>query len=337
MMTRRLRYVEQFILVVLLLALAAVSAPAQIASLPPPLIGAIDRAIVQIHVSRNVEGGPVQGAGSGMIIDSTGLVLTAAHVVDEANALLVQLYDGQSFRAQTIGEDRVFDTALLRIEGQRLPAVTLGTSADVRRGHPVAAFGRSKPHRQFGPTLGTITDEDIETRPGVPHLRSTAIVWPGDSGGALVNNRGEVIGMTVAVTASYRDWMSSFSLSIDAIKSVLGDLRSGRVRHPWTGIVGATITEKLAQEMNLADRSGVLILEVADGSPAALAGLRGARSASSPGGARGDVITGVDGQPVISFGALASYILGKRIGDTVALEISREGRAIAVPIVLDAL
>ena len=287
-------------------------------------------------MTREADGRILRGPGSGVIIEPSGLILTAEHVVRQATSLQVLLRNGESFPARVAGIDRVYDVALIRIETHRpLPTVSLGSSGLLKRRDPVTAFGRA-PRRQFGPTMGTFGEVDLEVRPGVPFLRATAIAWPGDSGGALVNSRGEMVGMIEAFAASHRDWANSVSLASDAIKSILRDLHTKRVvRHTWLGIVGITLTTELSQELGLAVHSGVLILQVAEGGPSALAGLRGGRATSSQDIPRGgDVITAVDGRPAASLGALTAYILGKHIGDVVVLEVNRDGQVFTTPVVL---
>lgn len=330
------RVIPSLLSIVLAFAGLASGTPAlwaQTASPPAFAIEAADRAVVLINATyRTGDGRTARGSGSGIIIDPTGLILTAEHVVNRATTLEVQLHSGDVLPAEVVGTDRVYDVALLRVDAERsLPAATLGASALLQRGDTVVALGRA-PRRQAGPTAGTFVEVDLETRAGVPNLVSTAVVYPGDSGGALVNERGEVIGVIVGIT---RNGLISLSVAADAARAVLTDLRAGDVRHPWLGITGRTLTEDLAVELGLALRGGVLILEVLPRSPASLAGLRGGRLNSGvdfPTG--GDVITAIDGRPVTTFGSMAAYILSKHIGDPVSLEIDRDGHVFTTTVVL---
>lgn len=333
----RQRGIRTLIPAVLALAIVVWEAPslaAQIASPPAFAIEAADRAVVLITATYRAGGGrTARGSGSGIIIDPVGLILTAAHVVDRASGLEVQLQNGELLPADVVGTDRVYDVALLRVDAASfpLPAATLGASALLQRGDTVVALGRA-PRRQAGPTAGTFLEVDLEARAGVPTLLSTAVVYPGDSGGALVNGRGEVIGVIVAIT---RRGLLSLAVAADAARAVLTDLRAGDVRHPWLGITGRTLTGDLATELGLTLHNGVLILEVLPRSPASLAGLRGGESngtADFPTG--GDVITAIDGHAVTTFGALAAYVLSKRVGDLVTLEINRDGHASTTTVVL---
>lgn len=312
-------------------------------ALPTPLLAqqglsaesveVVDRAVVLINTYREGSGGRIsRGSGSGIVLDPSGLILTAAHVAARATRLEVMLRNGEVHAASIVGTDPLFDAALLRIQPNRpLSFAALGTSSAMAPGDTVVAFGRA-PRRQGGPTAGALLAFDVDARPGVPSLRSSATAWPGDSGGALVNARGEVVGVIVAIT---RDGTVSLSIAIDGVKHILSDLRTGYVRHPWLGITGTTITDALAEEHGLLVRRGVLVFESLEGGPAAQAGLRGGRAAgdgSIPRG--GDVIVAVDGRPVTTFGQLAAYVLSKRIGDTVLLEMLRDGQPISASVVL---
>lgn len=293
---------------------------------------AVDRAVVLVNTFRESGGRVSRGSGSGIVIDPTGLVLTAEHVAARSTRLEVILRNGEVYPATVVGTDPVFDAALLRIQTARpLPAAALGASSLMLPGDSVVAFGRA-PRRQAGPTAGAFLAFDVDARPGVPSLRTSAVAWPGDSGGALVNTRGEVVGVIVAIT---RDGTVSLSVAIDAVRHILDDLRAGLVRHPWLGVTGGTITDALAGELGLPAQRGVLLFEVFEGGPAAQAGLRGGRAAGARDVPRGgDVIVAIDGQPVTTFGQLAAYVLGRRIGDTVQLDMLRDGQPFSASVVL---
>jgi S1-C subfamily serine protease len=293
---------------------------------------AVDQAVVQINVIQVSNGRTTRGSGSGVIIDSSGLILTAAHVVTRTTRIDVRVLGGDQVPAHVVGIDPVFDAALVRIDSRTmLPVVPLGSSGALRREDSVTIFGRS-PRRESGPSTGTFMWTNLEVRPGAPFLLTTAVAYPGDSGGALVNAAGELVGIVSGIS---RDGKVSFSVAIDGIKSIYADLMVGNVRHPWIGIVGETITDELAGQLGLALRRGVFVVEVVEGSPAAIAGLLGGQSVEPAGLPRGgDIITSVDGRSIQSFGELAAYIISKRIGDSVTLQINRNGRNTTVSIVL---
>lgn len=321
---------------ILLVAVLAAPVPAQPAGPPLLALEAVERAVVLVSVIADSGGRPVHGSGSGIIIDASGLILTANHVVARARQITVTLRTGESFPATVVGGDTLFDTAVLRADVRgSLPTAGLGSSSALQYGEVLTAIGRS-PRRSGGPTSGAFLELDLEARPGVPYLRASTTVWPGDSGGALINDRGEVVGLIVAIT---RDGAVSLSVAVDAIKTYLPDLRAGiMVRHPWLGVTGTTITDRLAQELGLAIQSGVLIYEVVPGGPAEQAGLRGgvllnpANPREIPRG--GDIITRIDGHSVTSFGMLAAYVLSRRIGETVTLEFVRAGAGFSATVVL---
>ncbi len=332
-MSRRLRAIPQWMLVaVVVFSLAVAPATAQSRGLPTATVEAVDQAVVLMNVAMESSGRITRGSGSGVIIDPAGLILTAAHVVSRATRIEVKLRTGDTLAARVVGVDPVFDAALVRVEPrQSLPVVPLGTSGYLQRGDAVTVFGRAA-SREAGPTSGVFRWMNLEVRPGTPYLQTTAAAYPGDSGGALVNARGELVGIVSGIS---RDGAVSLAVAIDAIKGIYPDLLAGSVRHPWIGIVGETITDDLAQELALPVRRGVFVLEVVEGSPAALAGLLGGQSIAPPVLPRGgDIITGVDGRPIQSFGELAAYILSKRIGEAVALQLVRGGRITTVTVVL---
>lgn len=312
---------------VLIVLVAAVAAAAQPAA---PSAAEIDRAVVLVSVAVDSGGRTIRGSGSGIIIEDGGLILTAAHVVNRAHAVEVTLWTGQSLPARLVGLDPLFDAALIQVDTPvPLPTATLGNPSLLASGSMLTALGRA-PRRQGGPTAGEFIEVDIEARPGVPYLRASTRVWPGDSGGAMLNERGEVVGLIVAIT---RDGAISLSVSIDAVKRLLPGLQTGSVRHAWIGIAGRTLTSELAQELGLAGRSGVVVLETIPGGPAAAAGLRGgAASGEIPRG--GDLIVAIDGRPVTTFGAMAAYILSRRIGDAVSVHVLRGGEMFSTTVVL---
>jgi S1-C subfamily serine protease len=314
------------VLIVLVTAGAVAAQPVS------PPAAEIDQAVVLISVAVESGGRTVRGSGSGIIIEAGGLILTAAHVVRSAQTMEVTLSSGQSLPARLVGVDPLFDAALIRVDAETpLPTATLGSAASLASGARLTALGRA-PRRQAGPTAGEFIDVDLEARPGVPNLRAFAQVWPGDSGGALIDGRGEVVGLIVAVT---RDGRISLSLAMDAVKRLMPDLLAGSVRHPWLGVSGRTLTPALAQELGLSGRNGVVVLEVIAGGPAAAAGLRASPPAPSGEVPRGgDLIVAIDGRPVMTFGGMAAYVLSRRIGETVTLEVLRDGELFTTTIVL---
>ncbi len=314
---------------VLVVLMATVSVAAQPAA---PVMAEIDHAVVLVSVSVESGGRTVRGSGSGILIEPDGLILTAAHVVGRARTIEVTLSSGEVLPARVVGIDPLFDAALIRVEAAAaLPTAMLGTTSTLASGSVLTALGRA-PRRQDGPTAGEFIEVDLEARPGVPYLRASTRVWPGDSGGAMINERGEVVGLIVAIT---RDGMISLSVSIDAVKRLMPDLQTGSVRHAWIGISGRTLTPELAVELGLAARSGVLVLEAIAGGPAAEAGLRGGvvtGSGEMPRG--GDIIVAVDGRAVETFGALAAHVLSRRIGEAVTVQFIRGGETHTTTVVL---
>lgn len=309
--------------------LLALVVPSRAQEMPVPALEAVDRAVVQLSVEYRSGARTVRGSGSGIVVDPAGMILTAHHVVDGAVSLEARWPDGRALPASVVGVDRVYDAALVRVASpDPLPAVSLGSSSSLAPGETVIALGRS-PRRREGPTAGVFLNIDREIRPGAPYLVSTAVVYPGDSGGALVSARGDVVGVVVAFT---RNGQLSLSVATDAVRSVWDGLLAGEVRHPWLGIVGRTVTPELAGQLGLPVSAGVLVVEAIAGGPAAAAGVRGPSDRGSLRG--GDVIVAADGQPVTTFGALAAHVLSRRIGDVVTLDLVRGDQTLQVAVVL---
>lgn len=326
----------RWLVALVLAAVLAAPIPAQAQGASSFVLESVDRAVVLVSIVADSGGRQIRGTGSGIIIDSSGLILTANHVVARARQITVTLRTGESLSADVVGADPLFDVAVLRVASRgSLPTAELGASSAVQSGELLTAVGRA-PRRSSGPTTGSFLELDLEARPGVPYLRASTTVWPGDSGGALVNDRGEVVGLIVAIT---RDGSVSLSVAVDAIKRYLPDLQAGiTIRHPWLGITGTTITDRLVQDLGLAVSRGVLIYEVVPGGPAEQAGLRGG-TPLNPSDPRdvprgGDVITRIDGRPVTSFGQMAAHVLSRRIGETVTLEFIRGGTIFTTSVVL---
>lgn len=320
----------RWIIAVLLFIMLVAPVGAQTAA-PPAAVEAVDAAVVLISVIQESGGRAVRGTGSGIVVEPDGLILTANHVVRGARSIEVTLRSGETLPARVVGTDPVFDSALIKITPPGgLSSAALGDSAQLATGATVTALGRS-PRRRAGPTSGIVIETDLEARPGIPHVRTTAVVWPGDSGGALVNDRGEVVGLIVAIT---RDGTVSLSVASAAIRRHFADLRAGFVRHPWLGVTGITVTPEVALDLGMAPR-GVLITDVVEGGPAALAGLRGGRAPGARDIPRGgDVIVAIDGRPVTTFGSLAAYVLSRRVGDAITLELQRDGQSHTTSVVL---
>ncbi len=257
------------------------------------------------------------GSGSGFLISSDGLALTNSHVVHGADKIEVVLADGRRPDAALIGEDPETDIAVLRVYAPNLAPVTLGASANLKVGQLAIAIGNpygfqytvtagvvSALGRSLRATSGRLIDNVIQT---------DAALNPGNSGGPLLNSRGEVIGVNTAVILPAQG--ICFAIGIDTVKYVTGLLvRDGRIRRSYVGIAGQTVPihRRVVRFYNLPVDSGVLVAGVEAGSPGEAAGL-----------AEGDLIYEFNGQNVRSLDELHRLLMGELIGQKVVLRVIR--------------
>jgi S1-C subfamily serine protease len=267
---------------------------------------------------------PVLGAGSGVIITPDGYVLTNDHVVRGAARLDAVLSDGSSIEARIVGEDPDTDLALLRLARGGLPTATIGDSGPLRVGQLVVAIGNPL-GLQATVTAGVIsalrrTLRGVSGRLIEDVVQTDAALNPGNSGGALVDSAGRLIGITTAIVGGAQG--ICFAVPIDTAKWVVPELlREGRVVRGYLGLAGQTqpFDRRLGRRLGLAVPAGVLIASLADGGPAANAGLR-----------TGDLILAVDGEPTPTVDAVHKLLGRDTIGRTLTLRVLREGRIIEV-------
>jgi len=263
---------------------------------------------------------PTRGEGSGMIIDARrGLVLTNAHVVQNASSIRVSLPDKREFIGKVLGTDPYGDVALVRIPGGNLPTVTLASTANVPIGSWAIAIGNPLGFKS-SVTLGVVsaTERVLAAPNGIPLenlVQTDAAINPGNSGGPLCDINGDVIAMNTAIIPSAQG--IGFAVGIDSVRKSVDDLlRYGKVIRPYIGILYTEITSDIQQQLHLTTRQGVVILQVQPGSPAAAAGLMA-----------GDVVQSVDGRRISNTDDLRRIVRGHRVGDTVTLGIIRGGRS----------
>jgi serine protease Do len=269
-------------------------------------------------------GGPREGSGSGFVIDPAGFILTNHHVIDGADRVTVTLSDGRAFRATVIGADPAIDVALLKVNSPSpLVAAPLGRSDRLRVGEWVCAIGNPLGY-VHSVTVGVVSfmgrklfdlslDEFIQT---------DAAISFGNSGGPLINARGEVVGITTAVSVQASN--IGFAIPIDQVMNVLPQLRdTGRVSRGFIGVVLTNVTRPLAEALRLGTSRGALIQDVAPSTPADRAGLRPY-----------DVIAAVDGQPVHSDDELIRTVAARAPGTMAVLEVWRDGASRSVSVKL---
>ena len=270
--------------------------------------------------------GSGHGSGSGFVFTPDGLVLTNSHVVSGATRIHATLPDGQRFRADLIGDDPETDLAVIRIEGPDLPAATLGDSENLRPGQLVIAIGNPYGF-QYTVTAGVVSALGRSLRSRSGHLmdgiiQTDAALNPGNSGGPLVNARGEVIGVNTAVILPAQGLC--FAIPIKTARRVAGLLiKDGRVRRAWLGMGGQNVPlpKRVAAALRLAAPRGVMVVTVEPGSPAARAGL-----------AVRDIVVALDDQPIGSVDDLHRELGEHRIGTRVRLAVVREFEKLAIEV-----
>ena len=273
-----------------------------------------------------------QALGSGIIVDSSGFVLTNAHVVERATSVFVLVYrhrnqlagrpeQGERFAASVVGRDALTDLALLKIEASGLPALTLADSDQVHVGQLSLAVG-SPLGLENTLTLGVIsaTQRQLNAAP-VLYLQTDAAINPGNSGGPLVDIAGKVIGMnTMIASQSGGSEGVGFSIPSNTVRMVYEQLRQhGHVRRGTIGILARDITPTLATGLGLAQRSGVILEDVLPGSSAARSGLRA-----------GDIVLALDGKSPTDPRALSAILFQKNIGDVAAFRVQRGTEVVPV-------
>jgi len=259
---------------------------------------------------------PFKGMGSGFIISSDGLVLTNAHVVREAKDVTVKLSDRREFTAKVLGLDTSTDIAVLRIDAKDLPVVRLGDPKGLEVGDPVLAIGAPYGLEQTA-TQGIVSAKG-RSLPGdavVPFIQTDAAVNPGNSGGPLFDGSGSVVGINAQIYSRSGGFQGlSFAIPIDvALKVKEQIVATGKARHGRLGVAVQDLNQSLADSFGLKEVGGALISSVAPGSAAAEAGLKS-----------GDVITEVNGEPVLRSGSLSSLIGMAAPGDKVKLKVWRD-------------
>ncbi|MEP6740242.1 MAG: Do family serine endopeptidase [Caldimonas sp.] len=259
---------------------------------------------------------PFKGMGSGFIISSDGVILTNAHVVREAKDVTVKLSDRREFTAKVLGVDTATDIAVLRIDAKDLPVVRLGDPRNLEVGDPVLAIGAPYGLEQTA-TQGIVSAKG-RSLPGdavVPFIQTDAAVNPGNSGGPLFDGTGSVVGINAQIYSRSGGFQGlSFAIPINVALKVKDQIvATGKATHGRLGVTVQDLNQSLADSFGLKRVDGALVANVAPDSAAAAAGLKS-----------GDVITEVNGEPVVRSGALSSLIGLSAPGERVKLKVWRD-------------
>lgn len=289
---------------------------------------------------------PVEGAGSGFIIDPKGFILTNYHVVAGAQTIEVVLGDQSRYPAKFVGADQRNDVALIKIEpkGKELTALPLGDSSTLQVGQKVLAIGNPFGF-QSTLTTGVVsalgrTVQTSQTAFIDEAIQTDASINRGNSGGPLINTHGEVIGINSAIyTPSGTAAGIGFAIPVNSAKLIANDLiTEGRVRRAYLGVQTVPVSGWLSQALDLPVQDGLLVEQTTKGSPAAAAGIHGGDRVASAGMRRivigGDVIVAVDGQKVANQFDMNVLLNRKRPGDTVSVTVYRGAKKMDIPVKL---
>ena len=285
----------------------------------------------------NPEPQPSQGAGSGVIINAEGYIVTNNHVVDDADkdGIEVGLGDKTRYKAKLIGTDPTTDLAVIKIDAKNLPVAALGNSDNVQVGEWVLAIGNplgltstvtagiiSAVGRGNIGVIRTSDNYGIED-----FIQTDAAINPGNSGGALVNLNGEVIGINSAIATTNQRYQGyGFAVPVNLLKTVVMDLiKEGKVRRGYIGVQISAIDQTTASALGLSKAQGVLVQSLVKGGAGEIAGLK-----------ERDVIFSVDGKEVNAANELQSYVATRHPGDVVTLKVFRDGQTIEKKVTLRA-
>jgi S1-C subfamily serine protease len=275
--------------------------------------------VAHLAVSRRTRRGRAEGAGSGVAISSDGYMLTSAHVVASGQRLTASFSDGRELNGKVAGADPLSDLAVVHVDGRDLTPARLGDADDLRVGQLVVAIG--SPMGLAGTvTAGVVSalGRSLPTRSGSAGrlvenvIQTDAALNPGNSGGALADGLGRVVGINTAVAGIGLGLAVPINDATGKIISAL--MKEGRVRRAYIGIVGGSRPLPPKISSRLGRDKGIEVVEVVGGSPAARAGLRAE-----------DLIVAVDGEPMEDVGDLQRLMVAERIGQGIQVDVVREG------------
>jgi serine protease Do len=269
-----------------------------------------------------------RGLGSGVVISRDGYILTNNHVIDGADSITIEFKDGRTLPAALVGTDKPSDVALLKVKGDAFPALTLGNSDAVQVGDVVLAVGNPLGVGQTV-TMGIVSAKGRATGTGdgsyEDFLQTDAPINHGNSGGALVNTKGELVGINSQILSSTGENIGiGFAIPANMARNVADQLRKdGKVRRSQLGVTIQPVTSDMAASLGLKDAGGVIIDTVESGSAADRAGLK-----------QGDVIEAFNGQPVKDLNSLRNRVADSAPGSSATVTVIRDGATRDVPVTL---
>jgi Do/DeqQ family serine protease len=340
----------------------AQTAPAKIAATSPNfvtnVVNQVGPAVVRIDASRTVRsrqsqfnqfGDPFQeffgqrqqqpserterGLGSGFIVSSDGRIITNSHVVEGSDTVDVTLKDGRKLQGRVLGSDPVTDVAVIKVDANSLPVAPLSNSEQIQPGEWAIAIGNPL-GLDNTVTVGIISATGRSSNAaGIPDKRvdfiqTDAAINPGNSGGPLLNQSGEVIGMNTAIRADAQG--IGFAIPSNTLQRIADQLATkGKVEHAYLGVQMTTLSPQVKQEINsnpnaglqVNEEQGVLVVDVVSGSPAARGGLKA-----------GDVVKRINGQDVATAEQLQNVVESAQVGNTLQVDVKRDGRDQSVSI-----
>ncbi|OFW20893.1 MAG: hypothetical protein A3H97_10385, partial [Acidobacteria bacterium RIFCSPLOWO2_02_FULL_65_29] len=268
-----------------------------------------------------------RGLGSGVVVSGDGYILTNHHVVDGAESITVDFSDGRTFKAKTIGSDEPSDLAVLKIDATNLQTLALANSDAVQVGDVVLAVGNPLGVGQTV-TMGIVSAKGRQTDGDSyqDFIQTDAPINQGNSGGALVNLKGELVGINSQILSPSQGNIGiGFAIPANQAKHVMDDLRTnGRVRRAQLGVTIQPVTADLAESLGLKEAHGAIVSSVASGSAAERAGMK-----------RGDVIKSFNGQPVNDINALRNRVADTAPGTSAAVVVVRDGGERTLTVKLD--
>lgn len=267
------------------------------------------------------------GTGSGVIISPTGYIVTNNHVIENANEISITLNNNKSYMAELVGTDKTTDIALIKIEADEdLPFLAFGDSDNAKIGEWVLAVGNPF-NLNSTVTAGIISakSRDLSGKNTQSFIQTDAAVNPGNSGGALVNTNGDLIGINTAISSRDGSYIGySFAVPSNIARKIVNDIMEyGNVQNGILGVVGGALNSKIAQELNIETTEGFYVSEVSEATGAEKAGIK-----------TGDIITKLDNVVINKFSDLSGYLKTKSPNDIVNVTLIRDGNEAVIPVTL---